>query len=711
MREFQRKVKQYANGMIRLRSSLPGRERWDVDGLLRKSFLAEQIETELHKKIGVIEVKANPFTGRVLVVFDEHILTSNIGLYILEIIENIGKEPFQETLGKTIENPTIQSSTTALQEKSNAIWSLVSLVEAESKKRRKKAVFLSLLNNIVSLISPYSFGMFMAISISGGLPFFTKLGLSPLLQIVLFSGTFFGAKAIESITEYKSKVEWELYATDIEHALRIKVFSHVEYLDMAYLENQTTAQLMALIYDDSLRIQRFLEMVPNHSIQKLSTLILVSIFLLWISPISFLLGLIPIPIIYLLFRHFHKRISQQYQLHGQQKRSTQNHLMNSLYGLLTIKSFTTETYELQKFSISSLELQKRTNHAYSMNGYYTHLTSYMIIAGTSISLMYAGIMLLFGTLSVTTFLLLSMILPKLISIMGGLDQVYDRYHNAFFASQRLLTLLNIQPQIINGEYRLQPEAIRGELVFEKVSFRYPSGNDIFKEFDFHIPANSAIGMIGATGSGKSTIIKLLLRLYEINEGRILLDGIDISQINFYDLRNVIGLVNQDVFLFNGTVYENILYGRPDATREEVIEAAQVAEALDFILDLPDGFESNVGERGQKLSGGQRQRISIARVVLKDPPILILDEATSSVDNETEAAIQRSIDKISKGRTMIVIAHRMSTIRYLDRIHVIEDGQITEQGTHDELLDLDGFYASLWKLQTGEQLQLKSELNC
>jgi ATP-binding cassette subfamily B protein len=241
------------------------------------------------------------------------------------------------------------------------------------------------------------------------------------------------------------------------------------------------------------------------------------------------------------------------------------------------------------------------------------------------------------------------------------------------------------------------------VVFDRVSFAYQPGFPIICELSLDIPAGSTTAIVGATGAGKTTLIKLLLRFHDVTAGTLRLDGHDVRELRLSDLRKAVGLVSQDVYLFHGTVRENIAYGRTDASTDEIVAAARIGEAHEFILKLPDGYETVVGERGQKLSGGQRQRISIARAVLDDPPILVLDEATSSVDNETEAAIQRSLERITRDRTTVVIAHRLSTIRHADYIYVLDGGRLAERGHHDDLLELDGLYAGLWKVQTGEAI--------
>ena len=268
------------------------------------------------------------------------------------------------------------------------------------------------------------------------------------------------------------------------------------------------------------------------------------------------------------------------------------------------------------------------------------------------------------------------------------------------SSRRVFGLLDTKAEMEDGDVQLEP--VHGDLRLDNVVFAYKDSEPVVNSLSLHLPAGKTSAVVGATGAGKSTLIKLLLRFYDPQQGSVTLDGHDLRDLEMSSLRRAIGLVSQDVFLFHGTVRENIAYGAPDADDEAVRRAADIAEAHEFIVNLPNGYDTVVGERGQKLSGGQRQRISIARAVLKDPPILILDEATSAVDNETEAAIQRSLEKIAQGRTMILIAHRLSTIRNADRIYVLEHGRLKEQGKHEELLEQPGIYAGLWQVQTGDR---------
>jgi ATP-binding cassette subfamily B protein len=318
-------------------------------------------------------------------------------------------------------------------------------------------------------------------------------------------------------------------------------------------------------------------------------------------------------------------------------------------------------------------------------------------------LIFGGQRALNDEITVASYSVMIFMTQRLLWPMTRLGEVIDLFQRAMASTARVLDLLDTEPQIIDGTQTMPLEQVKGSLVFKSVNFAYSNGLPVTRDLSLTINAGETVAIVGATGSGKSTLVKLLLRFYEPTSGCIKLDGHDIRSLQYADLRRAIGVVSQDVFLFHGTVRQNIAYGSFDAKFEDIINAASIAEAHEFIMALPDGYDTVVGERGQKLSGGQRQRISIARAVLKDPPILVLDEATASVDNETEAAIQRSMERITVDRTTIVIAHRLSTIRHADKIFVLENGSLREEGTHDSLINSGGIYDKLWKVQTGERI--------
>ncbi len=689
---------------LRLRSAIKGRERWDVAGLRRKPFLAEQLEWDLKHRDGIVAVRANAATGRVLLVFDDRTVGNRADL-LMEILAGLAKRwaGQREDANQATASPFDEPDTGHRADEH--IFSLVRSVETNSRQRWK-ATGLTLLNTVAALTPPLSLGLIMAAAVSGGLPLLTGLGLSPGGQVGLLAVGFVGANIANTVAEYHAKTAWQRYAADVEHALRVKAFAHVQNLDAAYLDNQSTGQILSVLQDDTVKMREFLSHFPDSTVDRVGTFAAGSAFLLAISPVSFVLSLVPLPIIYVVYRRYHQKIAEVYGDQGLKQAATRKQLSDGLAGLTTIKSFSREEYENLRLQALSEELRAGTKTAYAEAIRYADLTKFAMVAGIGLPIIYGGVLMLAGQLSVTTFMLQSFVMPKMVGAMGGLDHLYDLYQSAVASGNRLSEVLSVQPQILNGYEGLELKRVRGDVRFEGVTFGYSGQDPLFENFDLHIPARSSVGLVGTTGSGKSTLTRLIMRFYEINQGLILLDGRDIRELDVNALRNAVGLVSQDVFLFHGTVYENIRYGRLDATRDEVLAAAEMAEALSFIHALPEGFDTVVGERGQKLSGGQRQRIAIARVFLKNPPILILDEATSAVDNETEAAIQHSIDQLAKNRTTIVIAHRLSTVRHLDSIHLIEYGRVLEQGNHEQLLALDKAYAALWRRQTGEELNFE-----
>jgi ATP-binding cassette subfamily B protein len=318
------------------------------------------------------------------------------------------------------------------------------------------------------------------------------------------------------------------------------------------------------------------------------------------------------------------------------------------------------------------------------------------------TLLVGGWMTFDGALLVSSYSLLVFLTQRLLWPLTNLAETVDLYERAMASSRRILDLIEVPIAIRDRPDAVPLRNVAGRIAFRHVDFAYANGPLVLRDIDLEIEPTRTVAFVGHTGSGKSSLIKLLLRFYEPQRGEILVDGLPLPRLRTDDLRRQIGLVSQDVFLFQGTIRENIAYGVPDASEAAILEAARAAEAMEFIDELPDGLDTVVGERGQKLSGGQRQRLSLARALLKDPAILILDEATSSVDNETEAAIQRSLAKISHSRTTLVIAHRLSTIVHADRIFVIEGGRIVESGTHAELLARGGIYSGLWAVQTGQE---------
>ena len=378
-------------------------------------------------------------------------------------------------------------------------------------------------------------------------------------------------------------------------------------------------------------------------------------------------------------------------------------LAGNLSGVATIQSYTNEAFELERLRRSSDSYRESNRGAIRLSAGFAPLIRMIIVIGFTGTLVAGGHAVANGALAVGSFSIMVFMTQRLLWPLTSLGETFDLYQRAMASTRRIFGLLDVEPRIQSGPNSI--ESVNGELKLQNVDFHYRPETPIFTDLTLTFPAGQTTAIVGTTGAGKSTLIKLLLRFTDPIQGHVSLDGHKLPTLDLHNLRSAIGLVSQDVFLFHGTITENIAYGAPNATEADIVKAARIAEADEFIRAFPEGYDTVVGERGQKLSGGQRQRISIARAVLKNPPILILDEATSSVDNETEAAIQRSLQTIERGRTTILIAHRLSTVRHAHRIHVIEHGAIVESGTHDELVALQGVYAGLWAVQTGTSPQL------
>jgi len=506
--------------------------------------------------------------------------------------------------------------------------------------------------------------------------------------------------ALESIFEYAYDYLWRNLAQDIEHDLRLEAYSHLQELELAYFEERSTGGLISILNDDINQLERFLDDGANEVIQVITTVVVIGAAFVAASPGVAGLSMLPIPFIIWGSIAFQNRLAPLYADVREKVSFLNGQLSNNLTGITTIKSFTSEDYETQRIETQSQAYRQSNRRAIALSAAFIPLIRVVIFLGFIATLFLGGLQVVAGQLSVGTYSVLVFLTQRLLWPLTRLGDTMDSYQRAMASTNRVMNLLDTPIAIRTGDIRLPVSSIKGELKFKNVTFYYNQRKPILQYFSLTLAAGKTTAIVGATGSGKSTLVKLILRLYEVQYGQIYLDGIELTNLNLKDLRRAIGLVSQDVFLFHGTVAENIAYGSFEASNREIVNAAKIAEADEFIAQLPDGYETIVGERGQKLSGGQRQRIAIARAVLKNPPILILDEATSAVDNETEAAIQRSLERITKNRTTIAIAHRLSTVRNADCIFVMEEGRVVESGQHEQLIEYDGVYASLWRVQSG-----------
>lgn len=567
------------------------------------------------------------------------------------------------------------------------------------------ATLFSVLNKVFDLAPPLLIGLAIDVLVAPDASIIVKRfgPTTAHTQLWIIAGLTVVIWVLESLFEYIYKLIWRNLAQTLQHVARIDAYAHVQDLELAYFEERSTGGLMSILNDDVNQLERFLDGGANEVIQLIVTVVLIGGWLFYLAPGVAWLGMLPMPFIIYGSILFQRRLAPRYMAVRQKVGLLNGQLANNLTGIATIKSFTAEGHEQRRMGGLSEEYRQANQRAIQLSSAFTPLIRMLVMAGFIVILVYGGFRVIDGAIPVGLYSTMVYIIQRLLWPLTRLGETLDLYQRAMASTTRILDLLDTPVRIVGGAQPLRLETVRGDIRFEEVEFSYSSGGAVLHHLSFHVKAGQTIAIVGPTGGGKSTVIKLMLRFYDVSGGRVLLDGHDVRDLRLGDLRRAIGLVSQDVFLFHGTVRENIAYGTFDATLEEVMQAARVAEAHEFIMQLPHGYDTIVGERGQKLSGGQRQRLSIARAILKDPPVLILDEATSSVDNETEAAIQRSLETIAIGRTTIIIAHRLSTVRNADIIYVLEDGRLREQGRHEALLDHPGVYADLWRIQTGERL--------
>ncbi|WP_144775554.1 ABC transporter ATP-binding protein [Marinobacter maritimus] len=564
------------------------------------------------------------------------------------------------------------------------------------------ATTCSVVNKLFDIAPEILIGIALDVVVNQEDSFVASLGITESLNQILVLGvlTFF-IWAGESLFEYLYQILWRNLAQRLQSDLRQDAYEHVQKLDMGFFESRSSGQLVATMNDDVNQLERFLDGGANAMIQVLVTVVAVGAVFFVLSPLIAVLAFMPIPLIIWGAFYFQRKAGPLYADVREKVGDLSSRLTTNLGGIATIKSFTAEHREAARLKASSTAYVNANRRAIRISSAFIPIIRMAILSGFLATFTVGGMMALKGDLNVGAYGVLVFLTQRLLWPLTGMAEVINLFERAMASTRRILDLLSEPLHIKDQSTKTLRQPVNGAVTFSDVSFHYPTSNAGIDQISLTVPAGNTLALVGATGSGKSTLIKLLLRFYETESGDIRIDNQPIRSVSLQSLRESIGLVSQDVYLFEGSIRENLVYGRPEATDAEIIEAARTAEAWAFIEALPEGLNTPVGERGVRLSGGQRQRLSLARALLKDSPILVLDEATSAVDNETEAAIQRSLRSIGHNRTVIMIAHRLSTIVDADSIAVIANGKVVEVGTHRELLEKDGAYAAQWRVQTGQ----------
>jgi ATP-binding cassette subfamily B protein len=580
---------------------------------------------------------------------------------------------------------------------------LLRLIRYSGQHRNQllQAIVYSVLNRLFDIAPPVLIGAAVDVVVSKEHSFLGTLGVADTtLQLWLLVAITVFVWILESLFEYLHKLKWWNLAQSLQHNLRLDAYHHMQSLDMNYFENQSSGNLLSILNDDINQLERFLNGGANDLVQFLTTMIAVGGLYLCTVPSIAWMVLVPMPFVFWGSLYFQRALATRYAAMRESVGLMNGVLANNIAGIATIKSYVTEEHEAARIQRVSEDYRERNREVIVVSAAFIPVIRMIIVVGFSGILLGAGQMTLNGSLNVGLYSILVFMSQRLLWPLTRLGDTLDLYQRAMASTARVTQLLATQPSLQEDGSDIDRKTIAGAIEFRDVSFAYTQKQQVLNKVSFSIEAGQTVAFVGATGSGKSTLVKLLLRFYAPTDGTIYLDGKDLAKLSAKSLRRAIGYVSQDSYLFHGSVGENISYGSFASAPDDIIAAAQQAESYSFIRELPEGLDTIIGERGQKLSGGQRQRVSIARALIKQPPIFILDEATSAVDNETEAAIQRSLDGITRGRTTIIIAHRLSTIVNADMIFVLDGGAIVESGTHSDLVSLKGIYAQLWKVQTG-----------
>ncbi len=570
------------------------------------------------------------------------------------------------------------------------------------RPRIYKASLFSVLNKVFDLAPPVLIGLAVDTVVKGeGSWIGSGLGIEDRFDqlLVVAAATIF-IWIMESWFEYLFAVEWRKLAQDIQHALRMDCYARVQRLDQAYFEDQSSGNLIAILNDDVNQLERFFDVGMNELLQVVTTVIVIGAIYFAKDPLLAVLSFATMPLIVWGSIWFQGFLAPRYRKVRDQVGLLTGELNNNLQGMATIKSFAREAQDHAKLGQLSLGYVTANESAIRVSAMFTPLIRMLVMIGFLMTMLVGGKLALEGKIEVGTYSVLVFLIQRLLWPLTRLGQTLDLFQRAMASSSRAFALLETPATIVDGTFRKERSEINGRISFEEVDFSYADGVPVLRQLNLTVAPKESLGLVGGTGAGKSTLIKLLQRFYDPSAGEITLDGRPLKDYELSSLRSAIAIVSQDVYLFHGSIADNVRFARPSATDAQVQEACRQACADDFIAKLPDGYNTIVGERGQKLSGGQKQRLSIARALIADAPVVVLDEATSAVDNVTEARLQRQLEELLRDRTCIVIAHRLSTVIHCDRIVVMEHGTVSESGSHQELLQARGLYYNLWNVQTG-----------
>ena len=551
-------------------------------------------------------------------------------------------------------------------------------------------MFFAFLSSIIALVIPmavrYITSNIMVIKEEGAVDRILLIGIGLIVLVLIQFGANYFITNIGHVMGAK-----------MEYDMRAQIFAHYQKLSFSFFDEEKVGQLMSRITSDLFDISELLHHGPENIAISFIKIIGAFVILSRISMELTLAAFALVPVMFAYAFFLNKRMKRAFKENRVKISEINSQIEDNLSGIRVVKSFANEDIENEKFKRGNDGfLSAKKNSYFFMGFFHSGMTAFTMLINIAV-IMVGGVLLAKDAVKVPDFIAFLLYINIFTDPIKTLIDFTESFQNGYSGFERFVEILEIEPDIKDSDDAIELRDVRGDIVFEDVSFKYnDTAHRVLRHINLNVPAGAYVALVGSSGGGKTTLCSLIPRFYDVTKGRITVDGKDIRDITLKSLRNNIGIVQQDVYLFAGTVYDNILYGKPGATKEEVIEAAKKANAHDFIMELPNGYETDIGQRGIKLSGGQKQRLSIARVFLKNPPILIFDEATSALDNESENIVKESLEKLAHNRTTFVIAHRLSTIRNAQRILVLTENGIEESGTHDELMQLNGVYAQLYK---------------
>ena len=564
-----------------------------------------------------------------------------------------------------------------------------------------KSSIYSIINKLFDIAPEILLGAAVDLVVRKENSFIANLGFNSVeSQITILGIITFLIWAFESIFQYLYSISWRNLAQSVEHNIRTDAYNHVQKLDISWFENKKVGDITAKLNDDVNQLERFLDNGFNSIIQLCVSTVAIGCWFFYISPLVASITILPVPIILLIAFFFQKNLSPRYLAVRNSAGTLNNTIFNNLLGISTIKSFVSEKVESLRINELSEDYRLTNRSAIQLSSAFVPIVRMGVLSGFLGTMIVGSYLALNGKIEIGSYSILIFLTQRFLWPFTTLSETVDLFERSMASNKRILDLLDTTHTIKDNKNSININEYDNDILFSKIKFQYENDKKLFSNLNFKIKSNSLTGVVGQTGSGKTTIVKLLLRFYDPQKGNIFIGDRDIRDIKLKNLRENIGYVSQDIFMFDGTIKENIAYPETEFDDDKIINAATLSQSKEFIDKLPKKYDTLIGERGQKLSSGQKQRIAIARAIYKNPPIIIFDEATSAIDNETEYLIKVAMNEISKNRTTIVIAHRLSTVRNADNIIVIGDGDIIEEGNHNDLVKNKKVYKKLWDIQTG-----------